>query len=268
MQTVEFNLKYKKNRYIIKTPLRKQEVVVILQNLLKEDISLEANSIDLKGPSKGGRTIKRIDNYVIKKTAKAEDEFKTLLRAEEITNLTPAAGGVLVEEGRKAGWVCMEFFDGIPIININPSTIEKTDKEKIIRAVLFTMGQLHIGNRRELILHRDAHLGNLIIIPNPTEREIITKTEKRLEIRVVDLEKAVITTFKKRILETMAFDLLIPLNQMIYRGLLSMDEINSYLDCYLTINYRLDEKDLKSAMKKAILEHKKLDKIEELLRFL
>ncbi|MEM2908683.1 MAG: hypothetical protein QW590_01480 [Candidatus Bilamarchaeaceae archaeon] len=264
METTVSRFRYKGKMYKVETPLRRQNVGRLLQRWLCDDIAIRVSAIDLCGPSRGERMIKRVDGYTIKESENAEAEFRTTLRAEEITDLTPMAGGLLLEEGSKHGFVSVQFFDGIPVVNINTSTLQRRDKESITKAVLFSMGRLHIGDRKNSILHRDAHLGNFIIIPNPDDNELLTRTTKRAEIRIVDLEKALIAQFNKKLLEPMAYDLLRAINQLIWDGFLQKDEVLNFLDSYLEGNTRFDRKEVVSMLKESIPKHPKLKAVQEL----
>ncbi|MEM3364599.1 MAG: hypothetical protein QXS93_03775 [Candidatus Micrarchaeia archaeon] len=267
METVVSKFKLNNESYIIETPLRRQEVGNLLFNYFRGAIGTRLCSIDLDAASYGNRQISRIDNYVIKQSDKAQQEFKRTLKAETITDITPIAGGLLRGEYTTGGLVALEFFDGIPPINLNASKLNDAHREKILKGILFAMGKLHLGNMKEIILHRDGHLGNFIVIPNPNDKEHLLKTNDMLEIRVIDLEKALIVKFNKKMLNEMAYDLIITFNQLIYSGFIKAEEVWNKIDYYLEANSRLERNEFIQVMREEIPKHKKFKKINEALEF-
>ncbi|MEM3422623.1 MAG: hypothetical protein QXF35_04135 [Candidatus Bilamarchaeaceae archaeon] len=268
MDTISYSFAHNKKKYVVETPIRRQEVGRLLTKFFLNDVAMRVMTVDLDAQSKGGRVISKIDNYVIKKSNNALTEFKKTLQIEEITDITPITGGVLREDGRTEGLIALQFFDGIPPVNMNPFTMKPVHRDRLVKAILFAMGKLHIGNGKTSILHRDGHLGNFIIIPNPNENENLFRNEERLEVRIIDLEKALVTPFSRKILGEMAFDLSITLNQLMYGGFLTASEVIDTLNSYLEANHRLNKKDLIRILKEEIPKHKKLKMVNNLLTLL
>lgn len=218
----------------------------------------EANDIELKGASNGNRSVKLLDDgCVVKETPKAKREFELINRVEALTNLTPRAGS-LICDADGSGALSMSFFNGIPI-KLLSSDITAADRVKIINGAFYAIGKAHYGDGQRLFIHGDTHSGNFIVIPNPpSDVEKITRSDSRLEIRIIDLEKTYIQAFTKKCIPKMGHDILLLLNNLICSQFISINQINKAIDNYLEANHRLAKKDLTLELEEARKIHAKL----------
>lgn len=250
-------------RYDITVPFRRETCFRLLENYIEDPRF--ASPIDFQASSRGCRPVSKIgigkDRYVVKNTPKAETEFNITLKAEEVTDLTPEAGGVISSKDKEISSVMVRFFDALPIALLSASSMNEKDKKRTANGALFALGKIHYGDGKKSLLHRDTHLGNILIIPNPTQEEIKTSSEVRAEARIIDLEKSLITPFQTKILEPMAFDLLLSIAALIRSGYINTHNISSTIDSYLEGVCRLSKPQVKGLLQSAIPKHQKLSRM-------
>jgi len=267
MRLVNKEFVHQSNRYSITYLMRRENAAKALEKWLIE--GKKAGDIDLKAKSYGSRDVRMLEGgYVVKETKKAMHEFEITSRAEDLTVITPAAGAAIVHKDSEWGALTVEFIRGaVPVFLLKSESMLQNDIERVRNGVLYAMGSMHYGDGHSSLLHLDPHMGNILVLANP---EIFHNSGSplRAEIRVVDLEKSKIVRFGKRMMETMAYDLLVAINQLMYTNLLPASDVPKTLDHYLESNHRIAREDLKRLIIEWIPKHKKLVGVQQALPFI